>query len=84
MQSMHAIDPRWYSGKEFMCQCRRCRFNPWVGRRAWQPTPVFLPGKAHGLRSLVGYSLQGRKELDMTEYARGEEYSRILLSHQKK
>ena len=30
-------------------------------------TPVLLPGKFHGLRSLVGYSLWGRKELDMTE-----------------
>ena len=28
---------------------------PW--RRAWQPTPVFLPGESHGQRSLVGYSL---------------------------
>ena len=33
----------------------------------WQPTPVFLPGESHGQRSLVGYSLQGRKESDMTE-----------------
>ena len=33
---------------------------PW--RRAWQPTPVFLPGKAHGQRSLVGYSPWGCKE----------------------
>jgi len=35
-------------------------FNPWVEkipwRRKWQPTPVFLPGKAHGKRSLRGYS----------------------------
>ena len=31
------------------------------GRRKWQPTPVFLPGKSHGQRSLVGYSLWGRK-----------------------
>ena len=35
-------------------------FNPWVRkipwRRKWQPTPVFLPGKSHGQRSLVGYS----------------------------
>ena len=38
---------------------------PW--RRAWQPTPVFLPGKSHGQRSLVGYSPQGHKELDMNE-----------------
>ena len=38
---------------------------PW--RRKWQPTPVFLSGKSHGQRSLVGYSPQGCKELDMTE-----------------
>ena len=40
----------------FTCQCRRCSFNPWVGkipwRWAWLPTPVFLPGKSHGQRSL--------------------------------
>ena len=44
---------------------------PWVGkshwRRAWQPTPVFLPGESHGQRSLVGYSLWGRTESDTTE-----------------
>ena len=38
---------------------------PW--RRKWQPTPVFLPGKSHGWRSLVGYSLWGSKESDTTE-----------------
>ena len=32
------------------------------GRRQWQPTPVILPGKSHGQRSLVGYSPRGRKE----------------------
>ena len=46
-------------------------FKPWVGkiswRRKWQPTPVFLPGKSHGWRSLVGYSPWGRKEWDKTE-----------------
>ena len=31
------------------------------------PTPVLLPGKSHGRRSLVGYNLWGRKESDMTE-----------------
>jgi len=36
-------------------------------RRAWQPTPVFLPGEPHEQRSLVGYSPWGRKESDMTE-----------------
>ena len=38
---------------------------PW--RRKWQSTPVFLPGKSHGQRSLAGYSPWGCKELDMTE-----------------
>ena len=38
---------------------------PW--RRQWHPTPVLLPGKSHGPRSLVGCSPQGRKELDTTE-----------------
>ena len=33
----------------------------------WQPTPVFLPGKSHGQRSLADYSPWGRKESDMTE-----------------
>ena len=38
-----------------------------LGRRKWQPTPVFLPGESHGWRSLVGYSPRGRKESDTTE-----------------
>ena len=38
---------------------------PW--RRAWQPTPVFLPGEFQGQRSLAGYSPWGCKESDMTE-----------------
>ena len=50
---------------------KRCKFNPWIGkipwRRAWQPTPVFLPGESHGQRSLVGYSPRGCKESDTTE-----------------
>ena len=39
----------------------------WVQRRQWQPTPVLLPGKSHGQRSLVGCSLWGREESDTTE-----------------
>ena len=38
------------------------------GSRKWQPTPVFLPGKFHGQRSLAGYSSWGRKESDTTEH----------------
>ena len=36
-------------------------------RRKWQPTPVLLPGKSHGWRSMVGYSPWSRKELDKTK-----------------
>ena len=36
-------------------------------RRKWHPTPVLLPGKSHGWRSLVGFSPWGRWESDMTE-----------------
>jgi len=38
---------------------------PW--RRAWQPTPVLLPGEPHAQRSLAGYSPWGRTESDMAE-----------------
>ena len=38
-----------------------------IWRRQWHPTPVLLPGKSHGQRSLVGCSPSGRYELDMTE-----------------
>ena len=47
-------------------RCKRYGFNLWVGkipwRRAWQFTPVFLPGESHGQRSLVHYSPQGHKK----------------------
>ena len=54
--------------------------DPW--RRKWQPTPVFLPGKFHGQRSLVGYSPWGCKELDMTEHTHTQdpEYSSLYYS----
>ena len=66
----HRGFPRWFSAKQSACQDRRCRFDPWVGKipwkKTWQPTPVLLPGKSHGQRSLVGYSPWGRKESDTT------------------
>ena len=43
-----------------------CAVRQW--RRAWQPTPVFLPGESHGQRRLAGYSPWGRKESDVTEW----------------
>ena len=63
--------PRWFSGKQSACQCRRHRFNSWIRKIPWrrkgQPTPVFLPGKSRGQRSLVAYSPWGHKESDTTE-----------------
>ena len=62
-----------HSGEESACQCRRFRLHPWVGkipwRRAWPPTPVFLPGEPHGRGSLAGCSPRGHEELDRTERA---------------
>ena len=40
--------------------------SPWS--RNWQPTPVIVPEKFHGQKSLVGYSPWDRKELNMTEH----------------
>ena len=57
--------PGGLSGKESICQCRRHRFELWIGknprRRKWQHILVFLPGKFHEQRSLVGYSPQGHR-----------------------
>ena len=59
--------PRWLSCKEFTCQHWRHGFNPWARkipwRREWQPTPVFLPGKSYGQRSMVGYNPSGRERV---------------------
>ena len=50
-------------------------FDPWVRKipwsKKWQPTPVVLPGKSHGPRSLVGYSPWGPKN-----------QTRLRLNHQ--
>ena len=66
---------RWCSGKKSICQCKRHKrlgFEPWVGkllwRRKWQLTAVFLPGKCHAQRSLMGCSPWGHKESEMTEH----------------
>ena len=66
MKEMLRGFPGGDSGKEPACQrrrCKRCGFDPWVEkmpwRRAWQPTPAFLPGESHGQKSLAGYGLWG-------------------------
>ena len=57
--------PGGSDGKNVCLQCWRPRFDPWVRKipwkRKWQPTPVLLPGKFHGQRSLVGYSSWGHR-----------------------
>ena len=77
-------------GKESACnEGDRCQFDPWVGkspwRSKWQPTPVFLPGKSHGQRSLAGRSPWSHKESDMTErpsmQAHTPYFRNILLLH---
>ena len=69
---IHSIDLGFPGGsavkkKKICLQYRRCSFDPWIGkilwRRKWQPTPVFLPGKSHGQRSLGGYSPWGCKKV---------------------
>ena len=60
--------PWWLSGKESVCQCRRCGFDPWVGKipwkRKWQPAPVFLlAGISYEQRSLVSYNPWGHKRV---------------------
>ena len=69
--------PLGAGGREPACQCRRCRFDPWVRKvlwsKKWQSTPVFLPGGSLGQRSLEGYSPWGstESESDTTELDRG-------------
>ena len=76
--------PRWNSGKEFACQCKRCGFDPWVGKilwsRKWQPTLVFLVTKFHGQKRLVGYSPWGCKESDKTEHTHTHVHVAVSIS----
>ena len=67
--------PSGASGKESSCQQRRgkrCWFDPRVRKipwnRKWYPIPIFLPGKVHGQRSLMGYNPSGHKALDTNEH----------------
>ena len=72
-------------------QCRRPRFSPGVRkicwRRKWQPTPVLLPGKPHGERSLEGHSpwgCQSRTQLSnqttTTIMSSGHQFSHSVVS----
>ena len=62
-------------------------FDPWVGRipwrRKWKPTPVFLPGKFHGQRSLVGYSPWDHRESDTTKHVHTENTQKETRNEKK-
>ena len=71
---MSRVFPGGASGKEPDCQCRRHNrygFCIWVRkihwRRAWQPTPLFLPGESYRQRNLAGYSPWCHKESDILQ-----------------
>ena len=70
-QGLNPGVPWWLRWQRVCLQCRRPGFDPWVKKipwsRAWLPLPIFLTGKSHRQRSLVGYSPWGYKELDMND-----------------
>ena len=79
MRSRHSytqkwIAPYWLQGTSLVAslQCRRSAFDPWFGkipwRRAWQPTPVFLPGESPWTEEPGGYRPWGHKESDITKW----------------
>ena len=80
----HLGFPGGANGKESTCQCRRRGFDPWVGKmswsRKWQLTPVFLLGKLHGQRNLVGYSPWGHKESDTIDLKLSLSFNRVSES----
>ena len=83
--------PKWLSGKEYTCQCRRhggCGFNPWVRkipwRRAWPLTPAFLPGGSHRQRGLAVYSLWGPKSQTQLKWLSTHTQGLELLSQREK
>ena len=64
-ESLNSENDPWPSGEEVWSSLEVSRM--FMRRKWWQPTPVLLPGKSHGRRSLVGCSPWGREESDTTE-----------------
>ena len=64
--------PDGSDGKESACSAVEPEFNHWVGKIPWRRkqhlTPVFLPGKFHGQKTLAGYSSWGCEQSDMTDW----------------
>ena len=80
--------PWWLSGKKSTCQCRRHRFDPWVGkipwRRKWQPTPVSLTRKCNGQRSLAGCSPWSYKRVGLDLVTKQQQNVEIQNTNQLK
>ena len=57
----------WHDGKKFACNAGDLGRGKIPWRKAWQPTPVFLPAESYGQKGLVGYNPCGHKESDMIE-----------------
>ena len=66
-------------GHDWATSLSRFTFIHW--RRKWQPTPVFLPGKSQGQRSLVGCRLWGRTESDTTERLHFHALEKEMATH---
>ena len=55
--------PRWLTGKESTCQCRRCRTDPWVGKTAWRRKWQPIIEKTLMLGKIEGRSRRGRQRM---------------------
>ena len=81
----------WFNSKQSSCQCRRCKRGggsiPGLERlhlrKKWQPTPVLLPGKSHGQRSLVGFSQWRCKDSNTNEQITHVKWQPIYQSCQR-
>ena len=76
----------WLRRYRIRLQCGKPGFDPWIEmmpwRKAWQPTPVFLPGESHRQSSLVGHSPWGLKESGMTEQpSTAQHTTELILKH---
>ena len=69
---------QWVKNRPAVQETQETRFDPWVGnirwRRAWQFTPIPLPGESHGQRNLAGYSPWGRRGSDTTEWLSTQDF----------
>ena len=79
---------RRYSGKESICQCRRCkryRFHPWVGNipwnKKWYPTPVFLPRKSHGQRTPLSTHTHMHMDIYLFIYLYGDTHTHTIHTY---